>query len=460
MNHERVDVAIVGAGMAGLTAARDLLAAGRSVVLLEARDRVGGRLLNHTFSDGTVVELGGQWIGPTQDRALALAQKLGVELFASHDEGDNVLQFNGEARRFQGESFGFGGEDLEDIGRLQEEMERLAATVDLTAPWDTPNAPALDGQTADAWLVENSRTEAGLRFWRALVPAIISAEANETSLLHWLFYVKSGGMVDMLVATAGGAQESRIVGGSQRLATELADQLGEVVRTGCPVSAIAHAADQVHVTHAGGEIAAERVVVAIPPVLAGRIRYMPALSPHRDHLTQNVPMGWVIKIQVAFDEPFWRNDGLSGFVVSLDHPVSVMFDNSPPDLRSGVLLGFLEGDQARKATLLTPADRKALVLSNFAEVFGYAAGHPREYVEQNWAAEEWSRGCYAGRLIPNAWTQYGPTLRQPIGALHFAGTETSDIWNGYIDGAVRSGERVAAEILELLSPRAQAGVTE
>jgi monoamine oxidase len=452
---DQVGVVVVGAGLAGLTAARDLQAAGHTVVVLEARDRVGGRVLNHTFADGTIVELGGQWIGPTQHRVRALAEDLGLTLFASYDDGAGLLATAGRQVRFADATFGLAGDVLEDVGTVQAAMERLAESVVLEAPWSTTDAEALDRMTADAWLVEHCATLEGLRFWRTLVTAIISAEAWETSLLHWLFYVKSGGFVDMLVSTAGGAQDSRVRGGSQLLASALAERLDDV-RLDCAVTTIEQDDTGVRVVYDGGGVRCERVIVAVPPTLSGRVRYRPALPAHRDHLVQNCPAGWVIKIQMRFDEPFWRDDGLSGMVVGLDHQVSIMFDNSPEDLRCGVLLGFLEANAGRRAGLLSPEARKALVLADAATFFGPRAAAPREYIEHDWAADEWSRGCYGGRLTPNAWTQYGSAIRQSVGRIHFAGAETADVWNGYMDGAVRSGERAAEEVAAALNASAPA----
>jgi monoamine oxidase len=256
-------------------------------------------------------------------------------------------------------------------------------------------------------------------------------------------------MIDRLVATGGGAQESRIVGGSQRLAIALAERLGDVVRLDHAVRAISQDENGVRVDHDRGTLAADRVVVAVPPTLAGRIRYSPALPPRRDQLTQQMPMGWVIKFQVSYPEPFWHEDGLSGFVIDLDDDLSVIFDNSPQDLRCGVLLGFLEGEAGRRGSEMTADARRRLVLDRLVCFFGERAGSPTDFVERDWAGEEWSRGAYGGRFLPGGWTQYGPALRAPIGRVHFAGSETSPVWNGYMDGAVRSGERVAAEIAAL-----------
>ena len=267
------------------------------------------------------------------------------------------------------------------------------------------------------------------------------------SLLHFLFYCRSGGTIDQLVATHGGAQESRLEGGSQQLALRLAERLGNTVQLTSPVHAIRQDDRGVEVTHDGGVVEAGYVVVAVPPTLAGRIHYSPALPPLRDQLTQQVPMGYVTKVQIAYTEPFWRAEGLSGSVFSLDDEISVIFDNSPPDLRCGVLLGFLEGAHARRAGKLTPSERRELILSVFAKFFGPSAAEPDEYVERDWAAEEWSRGCYGGRFGTGVWTGYGEALREPVGRIHWAGTETAEVWNGYMDGAVRSGERTAHEVL-------------
>jgi monoamine oxidase len=445
---EQVDVVVVGAGLAGLIAARDLLAADVSVVVLEARNRVGGRLLNHTLANGAVIEVGGQWVGPTQERALALAEELGVGLFPTYLEGDHFLAVGGAVKRYGGDDFALPGDALADVAETQERLEEMAAEVPLDEPWRAAEAAAWDAQTVDAWLVANSKTEVGLGYWRTLVPALNSAEASEMSLLHFLFYCRSGGTIDRLVATHGGAQESRLEGGSQQLAVRLADRLGrDIVRLGAPVTAIRQDDGGVKATHDGGVVEAGRAIVAVPPTLAARIRYSPALPPLRDQLTQQVPMGYVTKVQLAYPEPFWRTEGLSGSVFSLDDEVSVIFDNSPPDLSCGVLLGFLEGGNARRAGKLPPEARKELILSQFVKFFGPRAADPNEYVERDWAAEEWSRGCYGGRFGTGVWTGYGEALREPVGRIHWAGTETAEVWNGYMDGAVRSGERAAREVL-------------
>jgi len=190
--------------------------------------------------------------------------------------------------------------------------------------------------------------------------------------------------------------------------------------------------------------------VSVPPVLAGRISYDPPMPHWRDQLTQRTPMGSVIKCQAMYDEPFWRADGLSGQATGDGEGARVVFDNSPPDGSPGVLLGFLEGDEARRLGRASPDERRRAVLTSFARYFGPRAAAPAAYAELDWQREQWSGGCYGTLFGPNVWTRYGHALREPIGPVHWAGTETATIWSGYMDGAVRSGERAAAEVLATL----------
>ena len=451
MSLERVDAVVVGGGLAGLTTARDLTARGLSAVVLEARSRVGGRILNHTFPNGVVVELGGQWVGPTQDRVLSLAAELGAELFPTFDSGDSLVSIEGQTRRFSDDSFGLPDEAREEVELTQKTLEEMALTVPLLDPWTAPEATRWDRQTVETWIEDNVRTPEARDFWRLLVAAVFAAESWDISLLHFLFYVHSGGLIDRLISTAGGAQESRIIGGSQILAKRLADRLGDAIRLSSPVGEIVQTADGAEVVAGGTTIRSRRVAVAVPPALAARIRYSPALSPLRDQLTQKMPMGYVIKCMAMYPEPFWREEGLSGFAVDLADPVGVIFDNSPPDAGYGVLLCFVEGRHGRILGELPAEGRKAVVIAALERFFGPRAADPIDYVDQNWAAEEWTRGCYGAHLAPGAWTQFGKALRRPCGMIHWAGTETSDVWNGYMEGAIRSGKRVAREIFDALA---------
>src|SRR3954447_7661129 len=445
------DLVVVGAGLAGLSAARTAAAAGASVVVVEARDRVGGRTLNEEIGDGRVVEVGGQWIGPTQDRLAALARELRVDTFPTYGEGENVIEYGGRVRRYRGTIPRINPLVLLDVERAQRRLNRMAWRVPLDAPWEAPGAAALDGQTAATWMRRNLATKAGRMLLELGIEAVWAAQPEDMSLLHVLFYIHSAGSLELLFDTEGGAQQDRFVGGSQRISILMAQELGrENVLLDAPVRKIARADHGVTVTADSATVRARRAIVALAPTLAGRIAYDPALPGFRDQLTQRMPLGTVAKCMAIYDEPFWRAEGLSGQATSDAGPVRLTFDNSPPDGSPGVLLGFLEGRRARELGRLRPEERRAAVVDCFARLFGPRAARPRSYVERLWADEEWSRGCYGCHMPTGAWTNYGPALREPIGPLHWAGAEYATVWNGYMDGAVRSGEETARAALERL----------
>ena len=446
-----VDVVVVGAGIAGLGAARALVAEGRSVMVLEARDRVAGRTCGHVLDNCVPIEMGGQWIGPTQTEVIALVEELGLELFQGYWPGDNLTLFKGNLTRYSGWSLGLDDDTAAEVGRLLMRLEGLAQTVSLSSPWLTDGAAELDRQTLWSWLRANTDDPAALEFWDLAVTGLFSAESSELSLLHFLFYVKSGGSFVELFSTQGGAQDMRVVGGTHQISERMAADLGDAVVLDARVHTILQDADSVRVVFDGGEVSATHVVVAVPPTLAGRIRYAPPLPPSRDGLTQQVPMGSAIKVQVVYETPFWRAEGLSGVALSFDDPFSVTSDNSPPDGSCGIIVGFFEGAAARYASTLTVDERRKLAVDTLVRWFGPQAAEPVEYVDKDWSAEEFSRGCYGGRLGAGVWTQYGSALAEPCGRVHWAGTESADVWNGYMDGAVRSGRRAAAEILAATS---------
>jgi monoamine oxidase len=442
------DVVVVGAGLAGLAAARRLVDAGAEVVVLEARARVGGRTLTMPAADGTPIDHGGQWIGPTQDRIAALAEQVGVTTYPSYERGLNTEFRDGRAHRYGGQ-LPDGGDPVAAvaIGQAIRELDAMAAQVPLEAPWTAEHALAWDSQTVETWL--QARVTAGqARTWlRTAIRGSLAAEPRDLSLLHTLFFIRSAGGIARLIATAGGAQERRFHQGAQAISIRLAETLGGRVVLGAPAEVVRHGDGGVVVEAGGRAVAGGRAIVAVPPALAGRIGYRPALPGWRNQLTQRVPMGSVIKVHAIYEEPFWRQDGLSGLAVSDSGPVRVVYDNSPEAGSPGVLVGFIEGEQARNWARRNPADRRAGVLACLVDYFGERAGRPRELLERSWADEEYSGGCYAGYFPPGVWTSFGQALREPVGRLHWAGTETATVWTSFMEGAVQSGQRAADEVL-------------
>ena len=449
------DVLVVGAGYAGLTAATVLHEAGVDVVVLEARDRVGGRVFSEVLTEGPatglVVDHGGQWVGPTQRRLLALAERTGAATFRTHDPGGNLELFGGRRSTYDGPvPKGDPAMTAAAVAAMLD-LDLMALEVPPDAPWLAPEAEAWDGQTFQTW-IEAEVDDAGARAALALAAeAVFSVEPRDLSLLHVLFYLRSAGGFLPLLAVTGGAQQSRFCDGAQVVANRLAATLGDRVRLGSPVRRLEHGPDLVTAhTEQGAPLRARRAVVALPPVLAGRLTYAPALPGHRDQLTQRVPMGTVIKCHAVYEQPFWRADGLSGQVTSDHGAVRVVHDNSPEDGRLGVLLAFVEGDEGRRLGSAGPDVLRREVLAGLEEFFGPEAGRPVAFTHLSWADEEFSRGFYAGVFPPGVWTSHGASLRAPVGPLHWAGTETATAWNGYIDGAIQSGERAAREVLEAL----------
>jgi monoamine oxidase len=448
---EACDVLVVGAGLAGLAAARDLSAAGRSVLVLEARDRVGGRIVTEDIGDGKIVEMGGQWAGPTQDRILALATELKVATFPTYDVGRKVLHFNGRRGTYTGTIPRISPLVLADVGQAQARLEALARRIPTEAPWAARNADRLDAQTFETWIRHHTASRSARMLLTLGAEAVFAAEPGDLSMLHVLFYSHASGSFQRLIDTTGGAQQDRFVGGSALIAQRLAAQLGDVVRLDAAVSRIEVASDKVIASTVGGRFEGQHIIVTAPPLLAGRIDYEPALPHWRDQLTQRTPMGSVIKCQLIYDEPFWRADGLSGQATGDGEGSRVVFDNSPPDGSPGILLAFLEGDEARRLGREPLEVRRSAVVDSLARYFGPRAARPERYLERDWQQEKWSGGCYGTLFGPNVWTRYGHALREPVGPIHWAGTETASQWCGYMDGAIRSGERAAAEVLTQLS---------
>lgn len=441
----RADVAIVGAGLSGLAAAWELRQLGHSAVVLEARDRVGGRLLNHELGNGGVVEVGGQWVGPSQDAALGLAAELGLETFPTHVEGDSVIEYRGRVRRYRGEIPRINPAVLIEIERARRKLDRMAAQVPLAAPWEARRASRWDRVTFAEWLRRNAVTGGSRMLLRLAIRSVFGTEPEDLSLLHVLFYIHSAGGFNPLINTAGGAQDSRIVGGSQLLAIKSAERLGDAVRLRTPVRRIADTGAGLELMTDAGAVEAQRVIVAVSPTLAARIEYDPPLPGHRDQMTQRMPQGTIIKCMAIYEEPFWRAQGLSGVGLSDGGSVNAIFDNTPHGGSPGVLLGFLDGRAARLWGQRSVDERRAEVSHVFARLFGKRGAKPADYVERAWAEEPWSRGCYSGAFGPSGWTDFGPFLRAPIGRIHWAGTETATVWNGYMDGAITAGRRAAAE---------------
>jgi monoamine oxidase len=455
------EVVVVGAGLAGLTAARRLVQAGRSVIVLEARNRVGGRVLNEDLGNGDYAELGGTFQGPTQDRIKALAYEVGVGIYRTYNDGNNVFWANGRRLEY-GNTGPLGTAPPDpvvagDIAASVAQLDQMSLEVPVDSPWTAPHAEEWDRQTLDTWLRENtSGSDEFMAVATAATEAIFGCEPRELSLLYTLFYIAASGNAEKPGTfernfnTSGGAQMRRFVGGAYRIAQRVAAKLGSSVVLNSPVRSISQTSSGVTVVSDALNATGQRVIVAIPPALAGRISYDPPLPALRAPLTQHMPQGTLMKFEAVYDQPFWRAKGLNGQAVSENGPIKVTFDASPYDNSPGILMGFIGGHDARVWQNQSASDLRAAALQNLANYFGDEALNPRQVVTFNWSTEVWNRGCPVAVLAPGTLIDFGAALRVPVDRIHWAGTETATYWNGYMDGAVSSGERAASEVLAVL----------
>lgn len=448
------DVVVVGAGLSGLTAACRLATAGASVLVLEARGRVGGRLWSERLG-GAVFDRGGQWIGPTQERLARLARELGVVVFPTHTAGRKLLELGGGLRgSYEGTIPSLPLLSLVGLHRTLAKLDRLQRQVPADAPEAAARALEWDGETVESWKRREVRCAPVRDALDVAVRTIFGADPAELSMLRLLAYSAQAGGFLPLIETAGGAQEGRFVGGAQQLAQGLAARLGERVLLEAPVEALEQDAAGVVARAGSRTVRARAAIVAVPPPLAARLRYAPALPGARDQLTQAAPMGATTKAFLLYPRAAWREAGLSGEAISTVGPASAWFDNCSHDGAQACLLGFVVGRPARELARLPREAQEAALVAQATRLFGEAAAAPSAVVLQDWQQEEWTRGCPTGNFAPGALAALGVALRAPVGRIHWAGTETASVWSGYMEGALEAGERAAAEVAAALgAPR-------
>jgi monoamine oxidase len=440
------DVVVVGAGFAGMIAARTLIRSGKKVVVLEARDRVGGRIKASKIA-GRTVDVGGMWVGPTHTKLLALIKEYGFHLIPQFTAGKQISVVDGKRFISEGEDFGFTTDVQKELDAIIAELDRLSAEVPLEAPWTAPRADEFDSMTVEDWFKANVKNETALKVLQFMARNLYQAESFQMSFLFFLFYIRSGDKVEMLWGIKDAAQAFLVEEGLHGVAKKLASELAGSIIYDAPVRRISQTASGVVVHTERNEWTADYSIVAVPLPLSVRIAFDPPLASSRDALAQRMPMGSVIKWYLAYEQPFWREQGWNGLTADYSSDGIECLDVTPTAGKPGLLVGFLDAKAGLQWTTRTVDERKKFVIERMTNLYGPEAARPIDYEDQNWPAEEWSRGCFEAWMGPGVMTSVGRSIREPHGGIHWAGTETSSKWMGYVEGAIRSGERAASEVL-------------
>ncbi|EGV97092.1 Amine oxidase [flavin-containing] B [Cricetulus griseus] len=430
-----------------MAAAKLLHDSGLSVVVLEARDRVGGRTYtvrkcfdSHLYSflmekqneNVKYVDLGGSYVGPTQNRILRLAKELGLETYKVNEVERLIHYVKGKPYAFRG-PFPPVWNPITylDHNNLWRTMDEMGEEIPSDAPWKAPLAEEWDYMTMKELLDKICWTKSAKQLATLFVNLCVTAETHEVSALWFLWYVKQCGGTTRIISTTNGGQERKFIGGSGQVSERIMGLLGDRVKLERPVIHIDQNGENVVVETLNHEIyEAKYVISAIPPVLGMKIHYSPPLPMLRNQLITRVPLGSVIKCIVYYKEPFWRKKDFCGTMIieGEEAPIGYTLDDTKPDGTYAAIIG-----------LKKLCELYAKVLNS------QEALQPVHYEEKNWCEEQYSGGCYTTYFPPGIMTQYGRVLRQPVGRIFFAGTETASHWSGYMEGAVQAGERAARE---------------
>jgi len=459
---ESIDIAIIGAGISGLSAARKLIQHGfTNYKIYEASDRVGGRTL--VDDDGT--DLGGAYFGPTQDGIINIIDELGLKLRKVNIKGKTIQHVGGSVQHYEGTIPPVSIMGALDLNYAIVKMDAMCSTVNIAEPHLTKNASYLDSITGEQLVEQFAWTVDGRSVLRVGIKSILCVEPCQLSALYLLWYIAQSGGPKRIFETEDGAQDSKVVGGAGQIARLLAARYasaddGKLVLK-CPIRTISHITTNPNpnVNSTGNDsfielrsdnltIRAKYVIMAIPPVQMLRIHYTKPLSAQRHQSLQRWPMGCICKSFMYYKSNFWKARGLNGTLLSDNGIVSVTYCDTKEDGSNPALMGFVLSHESLRH--MSKDERKQAICQHYATCFQTdEALRPCGYKEKMWAEEPWVGGCYVGTVGPGVLTSCRRAHTEPMcgDRIFMAGTESALRMIGYMDGAVEAGERAARNVL-------------
>jgi monoamine oxidase len=441
------DAIIIGAGLSGLQAAKTLSQQGKTVLILEAKERVGGRVWTIPTNDNEHLDVGGQWVAKSHQKMQELLREYAIGTFPTYIHGYSLISFHHTVKKYRAIP-PIPLKSLWALFKLMTRFERLARKIILPTPWETQQSRELDAITVKDWIYSKSDSPLVIAMFTAMLEALFCCDLDSTSMFQALIAVKSSGSLNFMLGNKNGAQEERIQGGAQNVCDAIMNSISATIRFHSPVTQIHQHHDYVEVCSNETRYTAKKVIVSIPLPSAKEINFYPHLPLAKQALVDAMFMASVIKYQFVYETPFWRASGNhSGMALSLDGFVSGTFDNSLPNSPKGIMVAFVHANHAKELLEQSQERRITIVKNELSLLFGKDALKPITINEHTYMTDKWIKGCYAGVFPPQILSHYGSELRTPFQHIHWTGTETSVHFMGYMEGAVLSGERAANEVL-------------